>query len=176
MPHYVLDYEERFRRAVIDDFVATYRGGATPIPCVRCNQKIKFGDLMGVARDLGAKALVTGHYARRVVGRRGAELHRAADAARDQSYFLFATRRDELDYARFPLGGLAKSAVREFAARFELPVAVKPDSQDICFVPSGNYAQAIERPLAAHRGQRKAADSLDDAIELEGPEGSVLHK
>ncbi len=172
MPHYVLDYEERFRRAVIDDFVATYRAGATPIPCVRCNQKIKFGDLLGVARDLGARALVTGHYARRVVGPGGAELHRAADEARDQSYFLFATTRDELDFVRFPLGPLPKSAVRDLAARFDLPVAAKPDSQDICFVPSGHYARTIER---LHPGASEEGEIVDLAGRVVGRHAGIIH-
>src|SRR4051812_16334201 len=133
--HYVLDYESRFRAAVIDDFAAAYARGETPIPCVRCNETVKFTDLMGVARDLGAAALVTGHYVRRVVGGEGPELHRAADPARDQSYFLFATTPAQLDFLRFPLGRLPKDETRALAERFELPVARKPDSQDICFVP-----------------------------------------
>jgi tRNA-specific 2-thiouridylase len=145
IPHYVLDYEARFRAAVIDDFAASYVRGETPIPCVRCNETVKFTDLLGVARDLGAAALATGHYVRRVAGPDGPELHRAADPARDQSYFLFATTRDQLDFLRFPLGGLEKARTREIAARLGLPVAAKPDSQDICFVPTGSYARLIER-------------------------------
>src|SRR6185503_16889432 len=109
----------------------------TPVPCVLCNRTVKFRDLLAVARDLGAAALATGHYVRRVVGAHGPELHRAADGARDQSYFLYATTRDQLDYLRFPLGDMAKDQVRETASRFALPVAAKPDSQDICFVPDG---------------------------------------
>ena len=145
IPHYVLDYESRFRAAVIDDFVDSYARGETPVPCVRCNQRVKFRDLLSVARDLGASALATGHYARRVAGPDGPELHRACDAARDQSYFLFATSREELDFLRFPLGGLAKDETRAAARRFALPVADKPDSQDICFVPSGSYASLVQR-------------------------------
>ena len=145
VPHYVLDFESRFRDAVIDDFADSYVEGLTPIPCVRCNQTVKFRDLLATARDLGADALATGHYARRRAGADGPELHRAADAARDQSYFLFATTRDQLDYLRFPLGGLDKRETRALAARFALPVADKPDSQDICFVPDGDYARVVAR-------------------------------
>jgi tRNA-uridine 2-sulfurtransferase len=154
IPHYVLDYEARFRAAVMDDFAAAYARGETPIPCVRCNQRVKFGDLLATARDLGADALATGHYARRIETPAGSELHAAVDPARDQSYFLFATTRRTLDYLRFPLGGLAKDETRALAARFDLPVAAKPDSQDICFVPNGSYAAVVERlkPGAAEPG------------------------
>ena len=145
IPHYVLDYEDRFRESVIDDFADTYLAGETPIPCVRCNQTVKFRDLLAVARDLGAAALATGHYARRVSGPAGPEMHRPADLARDQSYFLFATTREQLAYLRFPLGDLDKERTRGLAARFDLPVAAKPDSQDICFVPRGSYVDAIAR-------------------------------
>jgi tRNA-uridine 2-sulfurtransferase len=143
--HYVLDYENRFRAAVIEDFVDSYIRGETPVPCIRCNQRVKFRDLLGAARDLGASALATGHYACRVAGPNGPELHRARDAARDQSYFLFATTREELDFLRFPLGGLTKAETRAEAQRFDLPVADKADSQDICFVPAGSYARLVER-------------------------------
>ena len=155
VPHYVLDYESRFRSEVIDDFADAYLRGETPIPCVRCNQTVKFRDLLEVARDLGAEAMATGHYVRRHVGARGPELHRGADPARDQSYFLFATTRDQLDYLRFPLGALLKPAVREAAAALGLAVADKPDSQDICFVPEGKYSTLIDklRPDAAGRGE-----------------------
>ena len=155
IPHYVLDYETRFRTAVIDDFADTYLKGETPIPCVRCNQTVKFTDLLETARDLGAQALATGHYARRVMGASGAELHRAADPARDQSYFLFATTRQQLDFLRFPLGGMPKSETRRVAERLGLAVADKADSQDICFVPTGNYARLVEklRPGALTPGE-----------------------
>ena len=154
IPHYVLDYESRFRQSVMDDFADSYLRGETPIPCVRCNQTVKFRDLLETARDLGAECLATGHYVQRVAGPAGAELHRAADPAKDQSYFLFATTGEQLDYLRFPLGGMAKEETRAHAARFGLAVADKPDSQDICFVPSGNYGAVIEklRPGAAGPG------------------------
>jgi tRNA-specific 2-thiouridylase len=154
MPHYVLDYESRFRDAVIEEFADAYLRGETPIPCVRCNQTVKFHDLLETARDLGAEAMATGHYVRRLQGPAGAQLHRAADPARDQSYFLFATTRDQLDFLRFPLGGLPKPAVRKVAAELGLPVADKPDSQDICFVPEGKYTTVIDRlrPEGAEAG------------------------
>ena len=145
IPHYVLDYESRFREAVIDEFADSYLRGETPIPCVRCNQTVKFQDLLSTARDLGADALATGHYVRRAEGQGGPALLRAVDADRDQSYFLFATTRGQLDYLRFPLGGMEKPETRAHAERFGLPVADKPDSQDICFVPEGNYARIVER-------------------------------
>ena len=145
IPHYVLDYESRFREAVIEDFADAYLRGETPIPCIRCNQTVKFRDLLDVARDLGAEAMATGHYVRREVGPHGPELHRAADATRDQSYFLFATTREQLDFLRFPLGGLPKPEVRAAAAELGLAVADKPDSQDICFVPEGRYTTVIDR-------------------------------
>jgi tRNA-specific 2-thiouridylase len=145
IPHYVLDYESRFRQEVIEDFADAYLRGETPIPCVRCNQTVKFRDLLDVSRDLGAEALATGHYVRRAVGPGGAQLHRAVDPARDQSYFLFATTREQLEFLRFPLGGLQKPQVRMEAARLGLTVADKPDSQDICFVPEGKYTTVIDR-------------------------------
>jgi tRNA-specific 2-thiouridylase len=144
-PHYVLDYESRFRAAVIEDFADAYLRGETPIPCVRCNQTVKFRDLLEVARDLGAEALVTGHYVRRVTDEGLPRLHRARDTARDQSYFLFATTRGQLDYLRFPLGELDKTGVRRVAGALRLAVADKPDSQDICFVPEGRYTTVIDR-------------------------------
>ncbi|MGX9962453.1 tRNA 2-thiouridine(34) synthase MnmA [Roseomonas sp. F4] len=156
IPHYVLDRESRFRAAVIDDFAATYARGETPIPCIRCNQTVKFQDLVELARDLGCEALATGHYARRVEGPQGAELHRAADPVRDQSYFLFATTRDQLDFCRFPLGDMPdKAAVRAVAERLGLAVAAKPDSQDICFVPEGSYDRLVARlrPESAEPGE-----------------------
>jgi tRNA-specific 2-thiouridylase len=145
IPHYVLDYESRFRVAVIEDFVDSYSRGETPVPCIRCNQRVKFRELLTAARDLGASALATGHYARRIAGPEGPELHRARDLARDQSYFLFATTRAELDFLRFPLGGLIKAETRSEARRFGLAIADKTDSQDICFVPEGSYARLVER-------------------------------
>ncbi|HTV44840.1 MAG TPA: tRNA 2-thiouridine(34) synthase MnmA [Stellaceae bacterium] len=150
--HYVLDYEDRFRREVIEDFARSYRRGETPVPCIRCNQRIKFRDLLATARDLGASALATGHYVRRLRGAAGPELHRARDGSRDQSYFLFATTRSELDFLRFPLGALAKDETRALARRFGLAVADKPDSQDICFVPHGSYAAVVER-IAPEAGE-----------------------
>ena len=154
--HYVIDAEARFRSAVIDDFADSYARGETPIPCVRCNQSVKFTDLLGLARDLGAEAMATGHYVRRVDGTEGPELHRARDDARDQSWFLFATTRAQLGYTRFPLGDMPdKAAVRAEAARLGLPVADKPDSQDICFVPSGRYTDLVAklRPAALEAGE-----------------------
>jgi tRNA-specific 2-thiouridylase len=153
--HYVLDYESRFKEAVIDNFADTYLAGFTPIPCVRCNQSVKFKDLLETARDLGADCLVTGHYVGRVDGPEGAEMRRAVDAARDQSYFLFATTRAQLGFLRFPLADLPKPAVRDIAASLNLPVAIKPDSQDICFVPNGKYADVVAklRPGAAEPGE-----------------------
>jgi tRNA-specific 2-thiouridylase len=155
IPHYVLDYEERFRRAVIEDFAETYAKGQTPIPCVRCNERIKFGDLLALTRELDADALATGHYVRRTVGEFGPELHRAVDLSRDQSYFLFATTPAQLATLRFPLGGLTKQQVRDVAHSLDLSIADKPDSQDICFVPQGRYSDVIERlkPEAAEPGE-----------------------
>ncbi|MGR3541363.1 MAG: tRNA 2-thiouridine(34) synthase MnmA [Hasllibacter sp.] len=160
-PHYVLDYESKFREAVMDEFADAYLGGATPVPCIRCNERVKFQDLLETARDLDADCMATGHYIRRIEGPSGPELHMAADPVRDQSYFLFSTTREQLDYLRFPLGGLAtKAETRALAARFDLPVADKPDSQDICFVPDGDYAKVIEklRPGAALPGEIVHAD------------------
>ena len=148
IPHYVLDYESRFKDQVIEEFADAYLRGETPVPCIRCNQTVKFRDLLDVARDLGAEAMATGHYVRRGVGAAGPELHRAADSARDQSYFLFATTAEQLAYLRFPLGGLPKPAVRAAAAELGLAVADKPDSQDICFVPEGRGLNvAVGDPL-----------------------------
>jgi tRNA-specific 2-thiouridylase len=146
IPHYVLDYEDKFRHAVIDSFAESYLSGETPVPCVACNQTVKFSDLLDTARTLGAQALATGHY---VLSRPGADGHRAlyrpVDAERDQSYFLYATTQAQLDFLRFPLGGMTKSETRDLARSFDLPVADKHDSQDICFVPTGKYADVIER-------------------------------
>jgi tRNA-uridine 2-sulfurtransferase len=154
MPHYVLDYESAFRQKVIDDFADSYLRGETPIPCIQCNRTVKFHDLLATARDLGGDCLATGHYVQRIMGENGAELHRAVDTDRDQSYFLFATTQTQLDYLRFPLGALHKPDVRALAAKYGLVVANKPDSQDICFVPQGRYADVVEkvRPGAARAG------------------------
>jgi tRNA-specific 2-thiouridylase len=154
IPHYVLDYEARFEQAVMGAFADSYLRGETPVPCVACNQKIKFHDLLETAAGLGAAALATGHYVKSKPGARGWELYRAADKERDQSYFLFATTRAQLGFLRFPLGGLSKDETRKLARRFGLPVAGKSDSQDICFVPTGRYTQVIERlrPGAAEAG------------------------
>ena len=160
-PHYVLDYESVFRDAVIDEFADSYLAGATPVPCIRCNERVKFRDLLETARDLDADCMATGHYIRRELGTHGPELHQAADSARDQSYFLFSTTPEQLAYLRFPLGHLAsKDETRALAARHGLRVADKPDSQDICFVPDGNYAGVIEklRPGAAEPGEIVHAD------------------
>jgi tRNA-specific 2-thiouridylase len=155
IPHYVLDYEEKFRRAVINDFVDGYAKGQTPIPCVRCNERVKFGDLLELAQELGADALATGHYVRRIAGTSGLELHRALDASRDQSYFLFATTLAQLALLRFPLSDLTKQEVRAIAHSLDLPVAGKHDSQDICFVPQGRYSDVLERlkPDAVKAGE-----------------------
>jgi tRNA-specific 2-thiouridylase len=153
-PHYVLDYESRFKEAVMEDFADAYLRGETPIPCIRCNQTVKFRDLLDIARDLGAEALATGHYVRREEGPNGPELHRAADPSRDQSYFLFATTREQLDFLRFPLGAMPKTEVRQVAACLGMQVASKPDSQDICFVPEGRYTTIVDklRPQGAVPG------------------------
>ena len=153
--HYVFDYESRFRETVIERFADEYVNGRTPIPCISCNQGVKFTDLFALARDLGADCLATGHYVRRRIGPNGPELHRAAHPARDQSYFLFATTREQLDFLRFPLGDMPKGAVRDIARELALAVADKPDSQDICFVPDGDYARVVEkvRPEAARGGE-----------------------
>jgi len=160
IPHYVLDYESRFRQEVMEDFADAYLRGETPVPCIRCNQTVKFRDLMDMAKDLGAAALATGHYIRRAAGPNGPQLRRAVDPARDQSYFLFATTREQLDYVRFPLGGLQKPQVRAEATALGLKVADKPDSQDICFVPEGKYVTIIDRlrPQGAEPGDIVHAD------------------
>ncbi|MEX0277310.1 MAG: tRNA 2-thiouridine(34) synthase MnmA [Ruegeria sp.] len=160
-PHYVLDYENIFKDAVIDEFADSYLAGATPVPCIRCNERVKFKDLLETAKDLEADCMATGHYIQRKVGANGPELHSAEDANRDQSYFLFSTTPEQLEFLRFPLGHLpSKDATREMAAQYGLAVADKPDSQDICFVPNGNYASVIEklRPGAAEPGEIVHAD------------------
>ncbi len=155
IPHYVLDYEDRFGEQVMEEFTDTYLAGATPIPCVRCNERVKFKDLLETARDLGAVAMATGHYIRRTDDEDGLALRRAADAGKDQSYFLFSTTKEQLGFLRFPLGDLPKSVTRELATELGLVVADKPDSQDICFVPEGKYASVVERlrPGASRPGE-----------------------
>ena len=155
IPHYVLDYEGRFHDQVMQDFADSYLRGETPIPCVRCNQTVKFTDLLATARDLKADCLATGHYVQRVDGDDGPELHRGADPGKDQSYFLFATTPEQLDYLRFPLGGMTKDDTRALAHKYGLSVAEKPDSQDICFVPNGRYGDVVRRlrPGAVEPGE-----------------------
>lgn len=160
-PHYVLDYENIFKDAVMDEFAESYLGGATPVPCIRCNERVKFKDLLETAKDLEADCMATGHYIQRKMGANGPELHSAEDSNRDQSYFLFSTTPEQLSYLRFPLGHLpSKEATRALAQKYGLPVADKPDSQDICFVPDGDYAKVIEklRPGAAEPGNIVHAD------------------
>ncbi|WP_417838510.1 tRNA 2-thiouridine(34) synthase MnmA [Tritonibacter scottomollicae] len=172
-PHYVLDYENIFKDAVIDEFADSYLAGATPVPCIRCNERVKFKDLLETAKDLEADCMATGHYIQRKTGANGPELHSAADANRDQSYFLFSTTPEQLDFLRFPLGHLpSKDATREMAAQYGLSVADKPDSQDICFVPNGDYASVIEklRPGAAEPGQIVHADGR-----VLGEHNGVIH-
>lgn len=172
-PHYVLDYENKFRESVIDEFADAYLAGATPVPCIRCNERVKFRDLLETARDLDADCMATGHYIQRKDGALGAELHMAADPTRDQSYFLFSTTQEQLDFLRFPLGHLeSKAETRALAARYGLAVADKPDSQDICFVPDGDYAGVIEklRPGAADPG-----DIVDQEGRVLGTHRGVIH-
>lgn len=172
-PHYVLDYENIFKDAVIDEFADSYLAGATPVPCIRCNERVKFKDLLETAKDLEADCMATGHYIQRMMGANGPELHSAADANRDQSYFLFSTTPEQLEFLRFPLGHLpSKDATRALAAKYGLAVADKPDSQDICFVPNGNYASVIEklRPGAAESG-----DIVDTHGTVLGQHNGVIH-
>jgi tRNA-specific 2-thiouridylase len=159
--HYVLDYESRFRGGVIDRFVDEYAKGRTPVPCASCNQGVKFVDLVAFARELGADCLATGHYVRRIVSDGRAELHKGADPRRDQSYFLYGTTREQLDFVRFPLGDLPKDQVRRIAAELGLEVAAKPDSQDICFVPDGDYAALVKR-------LRPETEAPGDIVDLDG--------
>jgi tRNA-specific 2-thiouridylase len=161
-PHYVLDYENRFKESVIDEFADAYLAGATPVPCIRCNERVKFRDLLETAKELDADCMATGHYIQRFDGPEKAELHKAADGDRDQSYFLFSTKQEQLDYLRFPLGHLgSKAETRALAKKFGLPVADKPDSQDICFVPNGSYAAVIEK-------LRPGAIEPGDIVHLDG--------
>jgi len=159
--HYVLDYESRFRGSVIDRFVDEYAHGRTPVPCASCNQGVKFVDLVAFARELGADCLATGHYVRRVVNGTRIELHKGADPRRDQSYFLYGTTPEQLDFVRFPLGGLPKEEVRRIAAEVGLEVAAKPDSQDICFVPDGDYASLVKR-------MRPETEAQGDIVDVDG--------
>ena len=159
--HYVLDYESRFRTGVIDRFVDEYAQGRTPIPCALCNQGVKFTDLIAFAKELGADCLATGHYVRRLAGPAGVELHKGADERRDQSYFLYGTMREQLEYLRFPVGNLPKPEVRRIAAEVGLEIAAKPDSQDICFVPDGDYAGLVKRI-------RPETEAPGDIVDLDG--------
>ena len=166
IPHYVLDYESKFRESVMEEFADSYARGETPIPCIRCNQTVKFRDLLQTAKQLGAKALCTGHYVQRAIGKSGVELRKGIDQKKDQSYFLFATTSDQLEYLRFPLGGLTKDETRRQASRIGLNVADKPDSQDICFVPNGKYADIVKR---------LRPDAVDPG-EIVDMDGSVIGK
>ena len=171
-PHYVLDYENTFREAVIDEFADSYLAGATPVPCIRCNERVKFKDLLETAKDLDADCMATGHYIQRKMGA-GPELHMATDSNRDQSYFLFSTTAEQLSYLRFPLGHLAsKAETRALASKYGLSVADKPDSQDICFVPNGNYAAVIEK---LRPGSAEPGDIIDMAGNVLGQHRGVIH-
>lgn len=163
IPHYVLDYESRFRERVIDDFADSYIRGETPLPCVRCNQSVKFVDLLKVAKNLGADALATGHYVRKILGDNGPELHMGIDPKKDQSYFLFATSKEQLEFLHFPLGSISKDKTREIAEEVGLEVAKKPDSQDICFVPDNNYAKLVSklRPGSTSKGKIMHVDGFE---------------
>lgn len=171
--HYVLDYESKFKEAVMDDFADSYMRGETPVPCIRCNQTVKFRDLVQAAKELGADCLATGHYVRRLMGDKGAEMHVGVDAGRDQSYFLYTTTQDQLDFLRFPLGDVtSKDVTRDIARRLELATADKPDSQDICFVPNGNYAEVVQklRPEAGDPG-----DIVDLSGNVMGRHEGIIH-
>ena len=172
-PHYVLDYENTFRAAVIEEFADAYLAGATPVPCIRCNERVKFKDLLATAKELEADCMATGHYIQRKMGLAGPELHQAADAGRDQSYFLFSTTAEQLAYLRFPLGHLrSKAETRALAARHGLGVADKPDSQDICFVPNGDYASVIK---ALRPGSAEPGEIVDVSGRVLGAHGGVIH-
>ena len=172
-PHYVLDYENVFKDAVIDEFADSYLAGATPVPCIRCNERVKFKDLLETAKDLEADCMATGHYIQRMVGEKGPELHSAKDANRDQSYFLFSTTAEQLDYLRFPLGHLpSKDETRALAEKYGLSVADKPDSQDICFVPDGNYAALIKK---LHPDSAQPGDIVDFQGNFLGRHDGIIH-
>lgn len=168
--HYVYDHESAFREEVVEQFADEYLAGRTPVPCIRCNMGPKFTDLFRMARELGADCLATGHYVQRIVGPAGVELHRALDPARDQSYFLYATTEAQLEYLRFPLGGLPKSEVRRLAEQAGLRNAQKPDSQDICFVPDGDYTNIVKslRPEGAAQGKIVHAQTGEELGEHKG--------
>ena len=172
IPHYVLDYESRFSDGVMTDFVESYLAGETPIPCIKCNQTVKFKDLVETAKELGADALATGHYIQSAPGPHGWELMRAVECERDQSYFLFTTPRELLPFLRFPLGGMTKARVRELAHHYDLPVAEKSDSQDICFVPNGRYADVIEK---LHPGALSPGDIVNSAGEVLGQHDGIIN-
>ena len=163
IPHYVLKYESKFKQAVIDDFADSYLNGYTPLPCVRCNQSVKFKDLLEFAKDLGADCLATGHYVSRIDAPDGAQMHKGIDEGKDQSYFLFTTTKEQLEFTYFPLGNLSKSQTRNLALKFGLSVADKPDSQDICFVPNGNYAEIVKK-------MRPEADKPGKILHIDGYE------
>ncbi|MDG1801705.1 MAG: tRNA 2-thiouridine(34) synthase MnmA [Paracoccaceae bacterium] len=172
-PHYVLDYENTFKEAVIDEFADSYLAGATPVPCIRCNERVKFKDLLETAKDLDADCMATGHYIQRLMGEHGPELHAAADPSKDQSYFLFSTTPEQLAYLRFPLGHLkSKDETRALAQKYGLGVADKPDSQDICFVPNGDYAAVIEK---LRPGAAEAGDIVDVTGKVLGQHNGVIH-
>ena len=172
-PHYVLDYENIFKESVIEEFAQSYLSGATPVPCIRCNEQVKFKDLLETAKDLNADCMATGHYIQRKTGTQRVELHRAVDTNRDQSYFLFSTTSEQLEFLRFPLGNLpSKKETRTLAAKYGLSVADKPDSQDICFVPAGNYVDVIEK---LHPGAGKAGDIVDGNGTLLGKHQGVIN-
>lgn len=172
-PHYVLDYESNFKQAVIDDFADSYMRGETPVPCIKCNQTVKFQDLIEAAQDLGADCMATGHYIKRIVGNQGiAELHRAHDEGKDQSYFLFATTQEQLDFLRFPLGGWSKDKTRAEAERLGLTIADKPDSQDICFVPHGDYTAVVKK---LHPEAENPGEIVDIKGNIVGQHKGIIH-
>ena len=172
-PHYVLDYENIFKETVINEFAQSYLSGATPVPCIRCNERVKFSDLLETAKDLEADCMATGHYIQRKVSSKGVELHRAVDAKRDQSYFLFSIQPEQLDFLRFPLGTLpSKDNTRKLAAKYGLSTANKPDSQDICFVPNGNYASVIEK---MHPGANQSGYIVDKSGQILGKHKGIIN-